>query len=443
VSTQGQPHEHLAPSVAVIGSGPSGCYTAQFLRKELPDAEITIFEALPVPYGLVRYGVAADHQGTKAVAAQFDRMFERANITFVGNTRIGTDIPLEAVNAAFDVVVIATGLTADRQLSVPRDDAANIIGAGQILRALNAFPGLADVSEGPLSQPLGDELIVVGHGNVAIDVVRLLTKPTTHFSGSDIHDDALDVLRPGAPTTVHIVGRSAAENAKFDLAMLRELCSLDNLRLGVEGLDENEAGPVADLLRHAVGAARPVCDAPTTAVTFHFRTVPTAVRAHGARTVLEVIDAAGSRRRYPVDTVITAIGFCHSDVATEKWSGAGIYRVGWLERGGRGNIAENRKHAQQTAKAVVADLVSGALPLRDTAGLAGVLPEIHSPTVDFSGWKAIDGAERGAADERRCRRKITDIDQMITIARTASRVNDDVQVPRVPATTILKEQHTS
>src|SRR5262249_15031586 len=97
-----QQHERPRPTVAIVGSGPSGCYTAEFLRKELPDAEITIFEALPVPYGLVRYGVAADHQGTKAVAAQFDRMFDRGNITFVGNTRIGVDIAFEAITDSFD-----------------------------------------------------------------------------------------------------------------------------------------------------------------------------------------------------------------------------------------------------------------------------------------------------------------------------------------------------
>lgn len=416
------PTPPLRPTIAVVGSGPSGCYTAQFLRKELPEAEITIFEALPVPYGLVRYGVAADHQGTKAVAAQFDRMFSRSQVTFVGNTRIGVDIDVEAIVDSFDIVVAATGLLADRSLSVPIDEGARVVGAGRILRSLNAFPDAAAPAIAPPTESLGGDLVVVGHGNVAIDVVRLLVKQSHHFTGSDVHDDALQTLRPTAPRTVHVVGRSAAENAKFDLPMLRELCTLETVCVAVEGLGDT-ASPVADVLRAAADrtarAAGPDTGAAeATTVTFHFQTVPAAVRVQQGRTVLEVSNPAGMRVCYPADSVITAIGFCHGDSVEDAlspgaWAAPQVYRVGWFERGGRGNIAENRKHAQQTAKSIVADLLSGRLRHGHTPGLAGVRAALGERVVDFTGWQAIDAAERGAADEHRCRRKITDLDEMV------------------------------
>ncbi|WP_173009958.1 FAD-dependent oxidoreductase [Mycolicibacterium sp. P9-64] len=415
----------LRPTIAVVGSGPSGCYTAQFLRKDLPEAEITIFEALPVPYGLVRYGVAADHQGTKAVAAQFDRMFVRSDITFVGNTSIGIDIAPEAITDAFDVVVVATGLTRDRRLSVPQDENARVIGAGRIIRSLNAFPAAAAPAAAALTEPLGSELIVVGHGNVAIDVVRLLTKPDSLLTGSDIDDDALKLLRPQPPTAVHVIGRSAADAAKFDLAMLRELCTLKNLRIDVEGLDSTATGPVADLLRQTVCAYR---GDTTTAVTLHFQTVPAAVRVEGARTVLDVLGPTGTPSSYAGDTVITAIGFCHDGDdcgdASPSWVGEHVYRVGWLERGGRGNIAENRKHAQRAAKTIVDDLATGRLQGGRRRGLTTVLPELRHWT-GFDGWQAIDDSERRDAGPRRCRRKITNLEDMLAIAHRNHDVTDD------------------
>lgn len=416
------------PTIAVVGSGPSGCYTAQFLRKDLPDAEITIFEALPVPYGLVRYGVAADHQGTKAVAAQFDRMFTRSDITFVGNTRIGVDIDITSITDSFDIVVAATGLMSDRGLSIPQHAEANIVGAGRILRALNAFPDAA-ASTKMLSAPLGHDLIVIGHGNVAIDVVRLLTKKSHHFRGSDVDDVALEALRPTAPQTVHVIGRSSADNAKFDLAMLRELCALETISIAIEGLPATAASPVADLLRNAQAADRRGTEEPvgeTTTVTFHFETQPAAVRLDGGRTVLDVTAPGGASASYSADTLITAIGFCHDDSngddeTLKAWTAPHVYRVGWCERGGRGNIAENRKHAQHTARTIVADLQNGKLASGQRPGLAAIRDALPSTAVDFAGWQAIDAVERGAADEHRCRRKLTDLNDMVAISRGAAR----------------------
>ena len=160
-----------SPTVVVVGSGPSGCYTAQFLRKQWPAADITVLDRLPVPFGLVRYGVAPDHQGTKAVDRQFDRLFTRDGVRFVGNVEVGGPVTVDQLRAAFDVVVLATGVSGDRPLGVPGAELAGVHGAGRLTRLLNDHPD----EQHPVA-PLGPRVVVVGNGNVALDVVRLLAK---------------------------------------------------------------------------------------------------------------------------------------------------------------------------------------------------------------------------------------------------------------------------
>lgn len=413
------------PSIAIVGSGPSGCYTAQFLRKALPSAAITVFEALPVPYGLVRYGVAADHQGTKAVAQQFDRLFLRGGISFVGNTRIGADVGFDRIADAFDAVVVATGLPDDRPLPVPVDAGARVFGAGRILRALNAFPSGAAPGTAQREERLGDELIVVGHGNVAIDVVRLLTKRADHLVGSDIDDRALAALRPSPPTRIRVVGRSAAAEAKFDVAMVRELSSLDCVLLQAEGIEAAACGPIPDLLREAANQQKgkgKSASAGTTTVVFQFETSPTRVRVSEGHTVLDVVGPSREPSSFPADAVITAIGFGPAECQGSGHFPArpNVYRVGWLERGGKGNIAENRKHAQAVARTIVADLADGNGRGPEATGLAAIRPHLPAGAVGFEGWQAIDDHERRAAGPHRCRRKISDLDEMVAVATAAT-----------------------
>lgn len=409
------------PTVAIVGSGPSGCYTAQFLRKALADAQITVFEALPTPYGLVRYGVAADHQGSKAVTGQFDRIFERMGVTFAGNVRIGQDLAFTDLAAQFDVVVLATGLPADRCLEVPVDPAARVVGAGAIVRALNGHPDHGP-EQGP--GPLGEDVVIVGHGNVAMDVARFLAKCDDEFDGSDIDDDALARIRPRRVRSVRVVGRSGAAAAKFDLAMLREFGHLRSALVRAEGLEE-ATGPVAELLAEISGPAGPGSGAPTpeepTVVTFHFNATPSGVSVEGDRTVLQVRDTrTGAVTALEADTLVTAIGFCQTGDPgavdpDDSWSGAHVYRVGWLGRGPRGTVAENRKHAQQVAAAVLADLREGRIAT-GRPGLDALPPPVRQRMVDFSAWKAVEAVEVAAAAPNRCRRKITDLTALLTAA---------------------------
>lgn len=411
------------PSVAVVGSGPSGCYVSQFLAKRWPGADVTIFETLPAPYGLIRYGVAADHQGAKAVSRQFDRLFTRSGVRFAGNVTVGRDVTFHQLAAAFDIVVIATGLPADRTLEVAQHPRCRILGAGALLRALNGFP-LQELPRDDSGEvlPLGRHLAVVGMGNVAIDVIRLLAKDIDDFHGSDIDDDVLAQLRHDQPSVFDVIGRSPAAEAKFDLSMLRELVSLPQLDISVTGLADDDVSPVAQLLRpftggtdqHSSGRIR---------LNLHFGIAPQSVDYLNGRTVLHA-QRRGDHQTVSVvaDSIITAIGFTHAQsehglCAPARWEGPNVYRVGWFSRGATGTIPENRKDAQRVAEAIDRDVTTGRISL-GRAGFRAVEPLLADRMISFADWQRIEAFERQTARRDRCRRKIADIGQMIAIATT-------------------------
>ncbi|MFN3008456.1 FAD-dependent oxidoreductase [Mycolicibacterium wolinskyi] len=415
----------LRPAIAVVGSGPSGCYVAQFLAKQWADADITIFESLPAPYGLIRYGVAADHQGAKGVARQFDRMFTKGSVRFAGNVSVGRDIDFDLLASSFDIVVLATGLPEDRPLGIPQEPGTRVLGAGALLRALNGFPSKTLPQDATGRHiPLGRRLAVVGMGNVAVDVIRLLSKDRDGFVGSDIDDELLRELRPAAPETIDVISRSAVTDAKCDTAMLREVVSLGNIDLEVTGLHEHDSGPTADLLRPFAcsPAAAPGVDTHRTRVRLHFGAVPELIENSDGCTLLRARRRYGDHRPvdFAVDTLITAVGFTcgPSDdrcCPSQAWAGAHVYRVGWLSRGAKGTIPENRKDAQRIVVEIVKDAESRRIPL-GRPGFRAVEALVGDRVVSFEDWQRIEAYERRSAHPDRCRRKVVDLDKMIEIA---------------------------
>ncbi|PJK19518.1 NAD(P)-binding protein [Mycolicibacterium goodii] len=424
--------ETARPTIAIVGSGPSGCYAGQFLAKRWPGAEITIFESLPVPYGLIRYGVAADHQGAKGVVRQFDRMFTTGGVRFVGNVSVGRDIDFDQLAAGFDIVVLATGLPEDRSLDIPQEPGSRVIGAGALLRTLNGFPARClPCDETGTHAPLGQRVGVVGMGNVAVDVVRLLSKGADGFIGSDINDDILGQLRPTAPLTIDVVGRSAAAEAKCDAAMLREVVLLDNVDIEVTGLKDSDQGPIAELMRPYASRADLAADVNTvsapqrTRVRLHFGVTPEVIECGDGHTLLRARRGHGERMEFAVDSLITAVGFTcgrtdDRSCPSPAWSGPHVYRVGWLRRGPKGTIPENRKDAQQVVDAIVSDVASGRIAL-GRPGFDAVAQRIDGQAVNFAGWQRIEMHERQSAHPDRCRRKIVDIDTMLTIATSVEK----------------------
>ncbi|SJN10566.1 putative cytochrome P450 hydroxylase [Leucobacter sp. 7(1)] len=407
------------PRIAIVGSGPAGCFTAQAARRAFPGAPVDVFDELPTPYGLVRYGVAADHPGTKAVARQFDRLFAEPGVAFRGNLRLGRDVTLAGLRAEYDAVVLATGMREDAQLGIPGAELAR--GAGSVTRHLNAHPDEA------APEPLGATVAVIGHGNVALDIARLLSRNAAGLEGSDI-DDAAHRRFAGEVRTVHLIGRSDPGAAKFDPVMVRELATLPGVAHVIHG-----AGPLPDDGRDArIDAVRSLADAslpgegPRVRIEWWFGAVPQRIVAAGEASAgnggpgaVEALDISvdGATVRLGVDDVISAIGFApntdtplvpstHDDGRAE----AGLYVAGWLRRGPRGTIPDQRADARGLVQLLAEDLRSGAVEVR-RAGLAPIPGEIG-----FDGWRRIDVRERLEAAPGRTRAKLSTREAMCATA---------------------------
>lgn len=423
-----------SPSVAIIGSGPSGCYLAQSLRKQWPDAEITIFDQLASPFGLVRYGVAADHQNTKAVTRQFDRLFERENVRFAGNLRIGRDLSLEELRTAYSIIAFATGLTKDRPLGIEGDELPGVIGAGLITRRLNSHPALEE-----LPNSFGERVTVIGNGNVAMDIVRFLIKRAEDYDASDVNDEHVDAYNAARATRIDVVGRSSVADAKCDALMLRELGKVKGIQFSttaelVEPADADRA------VSARVAAVRELVELEPegnidTEVVFHFGWTPARVtgeiRASGADFVGTA--DADATLHLDADSVIAAIGFeLHNDApdmfgsasvnleATPNTGrfGDGLYRTGWFKRGPRGTIPENRADAKEVADEIIADVESGKIVVSpEQTGFTALPERVQQQAVSFVDWQRLDAHEQEQAPAGRVRRKLTDHDAMVNIAR--------------------------
>ncbi|MBN3836725.1 FAD-dependent oxidoreductase [Burkholderia sp. Ac-20344] len=419
-----------SPTIAIVGSGPSGCYAANFLRKALPSAEISVIEALPVPYGLLRYGVAADHQGVKGIAQQFDRLFEREAVNFIGNVRVGFDISFEKIAENFDVVVLAMGLSEDAVLDVPVAQGAKVLGAGALLRKLNGFPKpyQCDDRAAQMLGPLGERVAIVGTGNVAIDVARLLSKTSDQFIGSDIDDDALAELTSVPIRSISLVGRSSASLAKFDISMLRELCALPSIRVSKLELGAHESCERVAILQAAQAAARARGHRSTlsgdlpTELEFLFHRRLNGIAQREGRAVVEMTNATdGTPCEIEADTVITAIGFNNGRLGANLGevdvpNTVHVYRVGWFRRGSIGAIAENRKDSRFVVDVILEDLSQGRISL-GKPGLKSIEQSLPAQVSKFDCWRRIDEYERLSAPEGRCRKKITDVQQMLSLIR--------------------------
>src|SRR5881394_3737201 len=227
---------------AVVGSGPAGFYTAEALEKAYGGAagngaRIDILDRYPVPYGLIRFGVAPDHQSLKAVSKRYDKVADSEGLDFIGNVTIGRDVSVAELLELYDAVILATGAPHDRKLGIPGEDLPGVIGSAEFVGWYNGHPDFAD-----LDPPLdGAHAAVIGNGNVALDCARILSKNRHEFEGSDIVGHALDALDKSAIRTITILGR----RGPHQIAMTpKELGELGHLEAAVPVVDPADFPPL-------------------------------------------------------------------------------------------------------------------------------------------------------------------------------------------------------
>lgn len=445
--------------IAIVGSGPSGCYLAQALRRALPHSQLTIFDRLPTPYGLLRYGVAADHQHTKTLTRQFDRLFHDEAVRFLGNVEVTTAptstsdntcsaahseaethsaslaandnsparITLSEVQRLFDIVVLASGLSEDRRLNIPGDALPGVFGAGALTRILNSHPEAGSFPE------LGQHVVIVGAGNVALDVLRFLVKDKADYAGSDINAAALESYLSEPAAQVTLLSRSEAASSKGDPQMIAELATLPRARYQSASPLNAPSGEVAtadraaakriEAFRRVTDPDRPSLGGP--AITLRFGTKPIRILGDTHVTGIEIEGEDGTKV-LPASAVITAIGFTATGplaslTATPETSGRiapGLYRVGWAKRGSHGAIPENRACAKQVADEIVADIASGAIASDGTRPGGDDLPAaLLAKAVDYDAWLRIDALERASAAPGRVREKLREASTLLATAR--------------------------
>jgi ferredoxin--NADP+ reductase len=405
---------------AVVGSGPAGFYTAEALAKAYGEnARIDILDRYPVPYGLIRFGVAPDHQSLKAVSKRYDKVAESAGVDFIGNVTVGADISIAELLGLYDAVILATGAPHDRNLGIPGEDLPGVVGSAEFVGWYNGHPDFAD-----LDPPLdGTHAAVIGNGNVALDCARILSKTRHEFEGSDIVSHALEALDQAAIRTVTILGR----RGPHQIAMTpKELGELGHLEASSPVVDIADFPPVeADealepgqrksitILREF--AATPPDAAKPKRMVFDFFAKPLRIEGDGKaerivveRTELDEKGAArgtGDTYEVPASLVITAIGYSSSPIPDVPFEGGKfvneqgrisdrLYAVGWARRGPTGTIGTNRPDGYEVAEQIAAAMPPGTD--RDRPGAEGLKQLLQSrgimPT-DYDDWRKIEETE--------------------------------------------------
>jgi ferredoxin--NADP+ reductase len=433
--------------VAVIGSGPAGYYSAEALQKALGDeVRIDMIDRLPVPYGLIRSGVAPDHQSIKAVSRRYEQVALTDNVRFVGNVTIGEQVSIAELRGLYDAVILATGAPNDRPLTLAGGDLPGVIGSAAFVGWYNGHPDFA-----ALDPPLdGAAAVVIGNGNVALDVARILAKTPAEFAGSDIVGHAFDALARAQVRTIHVLGRRGPHQIAMTPKELGELGHLAAARPEVDSADLPPVEADAALepgLRKSVNHLREfatMAGEKPKRILFDFFAMPVRIEGEGKaerivveRTRLtEDARAVGTGETYTIDCglVVSCIGYKTPPIDGVPYDerlgrfanvdgviGDGLYCVGWARRGPSGTIGTNRPDGYEIAGSLVAALGAAASGKAGRAGLDDLLAGRVVEVVTFRDWQKIEQAEIARARDGSPREKFTAIDAMLAARREESR----------------------
>ncbi len=425
--------------VAIVGSGPAGYYTAETLQKA-GDIAIDVIDRLPVPYGLIRTGVAPDHQSIKAVSRRYEGVALTDNVRFVGHVAVGGDVTIDELVGLYDAVVLATGAPNDRALDIPGAARPGVIGSAAFVGWYNGHPDFSD-----LDPPLDAAgVAVIGNGNVALDVARILAKTAEEFAGSDIVAHARDALAGSGVRHINVLGRRGPHQIAMTPKELGELGHLDRASPRVDPADLPPEGDDALLepgmrksvthLRHF--AANPVAKPVT--LDFDFFAMPVAIEGDGddgrvqrlivERTTLDAdLRSHGTGETYAIDAglVISCIGYQTPPIPGVPYEHGrgrfanddgrilpGLYCVGWARRGPTGTIGTNKPDGARIAELLLGDIGDGA-GKAGRPGLDALLASRGVAPVTFRDWRRIDAAEVEAALGGNPREKFVTIEAMI------------------------------
>jgi ferredoxin/flavodoxin---NADP+ reductase len=450
--------------VAIVGAGPAGAYAAACLRRTQGEVEVDLFERLPTPWGLLRGGVAPDHQEIKRLEDTFDGETLRRGCRFLGNVEVGADVSHSELTQHYTAVIYATGAQTDKSLGIPGEDLPGSWAATEFVAWYNGHPDYRGLDFDLSAR----RAVVIGNGNVAADVTRMLTLGARELERTDVADHALEALRESRIEEVIVLGRRGPAQVAFTSAELRELGHLDGVDVRVDP-DEVELDPESrhwleaeggftarrnvELLREFAG--RPPRPEARRRIELRFLRSPVAIRGAAGVEAIDVgrneIERAddGSLRARAGDEdpetiecglVLRSVGYRAvplPDVPFDQRSYVlpnergrvlrpdgkplpGVYAVGWIKRGPTGILGTNKRDAEETVRCLVEDLRAGALPAPPHPGaepIDALLAERSPNLVTVEGWRAIAAHElaRGRA-EQRPRVKLASRDELMAAA---------------------------
>ncbi|PWD52439.1 pyridine nucleotide-disulfide oxidoreductase [Serinibacter arcticus] len=455
--------------VAVVGAGPAGIYASDILSRTLPGTAIDLFDRLPAPYGLVRYGVAPDHPRIKAIVNALDKILGRGDIRLIGNVNLGVDITLAELAEHYDAVIVATGAIRDAALDIPGIDLPGSYGAADFV---SWFDGHPDV---PRTWPLeAREIAVLGAGNVALDVARMLAKHPADLGPTEIPANVAEGLAASPVTDVHVFARRGPAQAKFSPLELRELGHVPDVDVIVYpedfAFDEGSEAAMAksNQTRQVVATLTdwalndPEDSTASRRIHLHFLHQPVEVVGEvgpdGARRVAalrtertELVGDGTSRGTgvvvdTPVQAVYRAVGYFGSpvpDVPFDAVRGVipneggrvvdadgaqipGLYATGWIKRGPVGLIGHTKSDAQETIRHLAEDVEAG-LGLRprvadgaEEVDVLALLEDRGVPVTTWEGWEALSSHERSLGEAGgRERVKVVPREEMTSLSRAS------------------------
>ena len=423
----------MIPRIAIVGSGPSGFFAADALLNSQIKLDVHMFDRLPTPFGLVRSGVAPDHASIKSVSRVFEKIARHDRFEFFGNVEIGRDVSLDHLRRSYSAVLLAHGAATDARLGIPGENLPQVHAAASFVGWYNGHPDFAELCP-DLS---GKTAAIFGHGNVAIDIARILLSSQEKLRKTDIAEHALHALQQSKIQVVHLIGRRGPLQASFTTAELRELllkmdevdATLDPAALELNDEDHDELSrPANAVIRRNLEVmlevlAKPPSPEPRKRLFLSFCQSPVAIQGHTKVEVVSVTRNAlvatplgkqaiptSDRFEIPADLIVTSIGFrgrplegapfdhALGRIPNQKGrvdSGdttlAPLYVAGWIKRGANGVIGSNRTDAFETVACMLEDQAQNKWASSDVHWRSAWRPPVTSTS--FADWKLIDRAE--------------------------------------------------